>query len=254
MIRSSRADLVARNTYSPDLAYVHDQGFTTFAHRAAPELIRILRRHGIRSGLIVDVGCGSAPLARPLLDAGYRVLGIDRSPSMIRLARASVPDATFRVASLTTARLPRCAAVIALNEIVSYVADPAGRLTGLSRFFAHVYDALPPGGLLMFDFMASAEGRTYAGKSRAGADWAVVVRSTRGPQPRMLTRHITTFRKAGGEYRKTRETHRITIYDPEAVRAALRRRGFEVAIRRSYGRVRLLPGDVAIVARKCARS
>src|SRR5205807_5497057 len=49
--------------YSTDLAYVHDAGFSDFARRAVPELVKILSRHGIRRGLIVDVGCGSGALA-----------------------------------------------------------------------------------------------------------------------------------------------------------------------------------------------
>ena len=236
--------------YSTDLAYVHDAGFSRFAHRAAPELIAILRDAGIRRGLIIDIGCGSGVLSAHLVEAGYTVVGIDRSAAMIRLARAAVPDARFRVASLTAARLPRCAAVIALNEIVSYVPEPRRRLTALRTFSERAHAALRPGGLLVFDFIASAEGRTYAGKSRSGRDWAVAVRAEADRAGRVLTRHITTFRKIDGEYRKSRETHRIRIYDPIDVSRALAAIGFRVKMRRSYGRLRLLPGDVAIIAEK----
>src|SRR5207247_5317319 len=95
--RSAPAMLLTRLVYSPDLAYIHDAGFTGFAHRAAPELIKILRGHGIRRGLVVDAGCGSGPLAGHLVEAGYDVLGIDVSPAMIRLARERVPHGSFRV-------------------------------------------------------------------------------------------------------------------------------------------------------------
>ena len=42
--------------YATDLAYIHHAGFGDFARRAAPELIRILRAHGIRNGFIVEAG------------------------------------------------------------------------------------------------------------------------------------------------------------------------------------------------------
>jgi 2-polyprenyl-3-methyl-5-hydroxy-6-metoxy-1,4-benzoquinol methylase len=233
--------------YSTDLAYIHDAGFSDFARRAAPELIRTLRNHGIRRGLVVDVGCGGAPLAEPLMEAGYEVLGIDASPAMIHLARARAPEARFRIGSLATTRIPRSAAVLALNEVVSYVPR---RRVGLVSFFSRVHSALQPGGLLIFDFVASVEGRTYAARSRAGADWAIVARASADRRGRTLTRDITTFRKVGRDYRKSHETHRITVYDPEEIQRALRRLGFRVTTRRSYGRLRLLPSDIAVIAEK----
>ena len=233
--------------YSTDLAYIHDAGFSDFAARAVLELVNIFSRNGIRRGLIVDVGCGSGVLAKGLIEAGYDVVGVDVSPEMIRLARARVPHAAFRVGSVTTFRCPRCVAVVALNEVVNYV---PGRLRALRRFFARAHDALLPGGLVIFDFIASAERRTYAGKSRSGSDWAVAVRAEIDRSGRVLTRHITTFRKVSGEYRKSIETHRVHIYDPTEVRRVLTTIGFRVTMRRSYGRLRLLPGDVAAIGEK----
>jgi SAM-dependent methyltransferase len=48
-----------------------------------PGILEILDRNGIHDGLIVDLGCGSGLWARGLVDAGYRVLGIDISEAMI---------------------------------------------------------------------------------------------------------------------------------------------------------------------------
>jgi hypothetical protein len=46
--------------YESDLAYIHDPGFGDFARQAAPGLLDILRRAGIPSGLILNLGCGTA--------------------------------------------------------------------------------------------------------------------------------------------------------------------------------------------------
>ncbi|KIZ14321.1 class I SAM-dependent DNA methyltransferase [Streptomyces natalensis] len=58
---------------------------------------------------ILDVGCGTGvPSARQLSDAGHRVVGIDLSPSMVKLARDNVPDAEFHrldIADLRGGRL-----------------------------------------------------------------------------------------------------------------------------------------------------
>src|SRR5439155_15352403 len=80
--RIARAERLALLVYSTDLPYIHHAGFNAFAHRTAPELIDMLRGHGIRRGLVVDVGCGSGPLAADLIEAGYEVLGIDAWAAM----------------------------------------------------------------------------------------------------------------------------------------------------------------------------
>lgn len=230
--------------YSTDLAYIHHVGFGDLANGAAPELIRILRGHGVRSGRIVELGCGSGILARHLVGAGYRVAGFDRSPAMIRLARREAPGARFRVASLATAPVPRCDAVVAIGEVVSYV----GSWATVERLFRRVHRSLRPGGVFIFDFMESGERRTFRAKSRAGKDWAIVMRADLGQGGRVLTRRLTMFRKLDREYRKSQEVHRVRIEPRERVADALRRTGFDVRMRRSYGGYRLMAGDVAVVA------
>jgi SAM-dependent methyltransferase len=238
--------------YSTDLAYVHDAGFRDLAEGAAPEIVRLLRGHGITSGRIVEAGCGSGVLARHLVEAGYDVTGFDASPAMIRLARANASGArqgaearsakaTFRVAPIERARIPPCAAVIATGEVITYARS-------FRPFFRRVSAALPTGGLFIFDFIESAERRTYPPKSRAGADWAIVLEADVNPAGTILTRRITVFRKIAREYRQSHETHRIRIYSREDVGEALSAAGFVFRMRRSYGSYRLLPGDVAVVA------
>jgi len=230
--------------YSADLAYIHDAGFGDFAKRAAPELIRLLRAHHITSGRIVEIGSGSGILARRLVDAGYDVVGIDRSRDMVALARAKAPKARFRVGSLTRTSIPRCHAAIAIGEVVSYVS------ASLRPFFTRVYTALAPGGLFIFDFLESAEHRTYERKSAEGREWAMISHAEVDAARRTLTRRMTLLRKVGGKYRRSHETHRVRLRSGTEVRGMLEALGFSVTLRHSYGRYRLLPGDVAVIAKK----
>ena len=241
--------------YSTDLAYIHHAGFGEFAESVAPEIVRLLRGHGIKSGGIVEAGCGSGILAGRLVDAGYDVTAFDASPAMIRLARANTPGrlrasrfgaqgrATFRVARLERAPIPPCRAVIAIGEVIAYARS-------FRRFFRRASAALPTGGLFIFDFIESAERRTYPPKSRGGADWAIVAQADVNRAGTILTRHITTFRKIGREYRRSQEVHRVRIYSRDDIGSALAAAGFAFRMRRSYGSCRLLPGDVAVVAER----
>jgi SAM-dependent methyltransferase len=256
--------------YSTDLAYIHDAAFRGLTEGAASAIIRLLRDHGIRSGRIVEAGCGSGILARRLVDAGYDVIGFDASPAMIRLARANVRGASravearsakaaFRVASLERVRMPRCAAVIAIGEVITYARS-------LRPFFRRVSTAVRAGGLFIFDFIESADRRTYPRRSRAGADWAIVSQANVNRAGTILTRRITTFRKIGGTpnperrtrnqerrtpgYRRSHEVHRVRIYRRDELARMLTDAGFRFTMRRSYGSYRLLPGDVAVVAER----
>jgi SAM-dependent methyltransferase len=239
--------------YARDLAYIHDAGFGEFAARAAPEIVRLLRARGIRRGRIVEIGCGAGTVARVLADAGFEVLGIDVSPAMIRLARRRAPQAAFRLASLATARLPPCEAIVAVGEVVSYV--PRGSLSRraqqrrLTAFLQHARRALRPGGVLLFDFIDSIRGRTYARKRLTGRDWAIAVRAFAGTGGRTLTRRIETFRQAGEGYRRATETHRLRVCSREEMRELLGRCGFAVVFSRRIGRVRLMGSTSLAVAR-----
>src|SRR5438067_5549005 len=94
--------------YDADLAYIHHNGFGDFATEAAPELLKILRCHGIANGTLLDLGCGSGIWARAAQNAGFHVVGIDQSQAMIDLARTVSPKSHFRCASLHAAAFPRC--------------------------------------------------------------------------------------------------------------------------------------------------
>jgi len=236
--------------YSTDLAYIHDAGFGGFARSVAADLVAILARRGIETGLVVEIGCGAGTVARRLADDGYDVLAYDVSPAMVRLARARAPRADCRVASLADAVIPPCAAIVSVGEVVTYV---PGGMRVLRRFFARAYASLAPGGVLVFDFIASARGRTYPTKTLSGRDWAIAVRATVDRSARVLTRRMDLARRVAGRWRRSRETHRVRVYGVREMTLALERCGFSVEMRRSFGRRRLIAGDVAVIARKSAR-
>src|SRR5918995_6203519 len=150
--------------YREDLAYIHDVGHADFALESAPGILEILAQNGIRDGLVVDLGCGSGLWARELIDAGYRVLGIDISEAMIEISRERVPEAEFSVGSLFEAEIPPCVAVTALSEVLNYLFDAENEEQGLGRLFRRVYDALDPGGLFVFDALGPGQVRPGARK------------------------------------------------------------------------------------------
>jgi SAM-dependent methyltransferase len=238
--------------YAQDLAYIHDTGFTSFARKAAPGLLRILRQNGIRGGLVVDAGCGSGVWARELSDRGYGVLGIDISDSMIRLARKHAPDAKFQAGSFLDIQLPPCDAVTAIGECVNYAFDRKSGKRALARFFRRVHQALRPGGVLIFDIVEPGQVPGAAPQRRflEGPDWAILLEVSEDRKRKILSRRIVSFRRVGKLFRRSEEIHRLHLYSAPELLAELDRAGFEAQSFNGYGRFQFAPAHAAIVARK----
>jgi SAM-dependent methyltransferase len=243
--------MVPMAAYAEDLAYIHDVAFGEFAIEAAPGLLGILRRNGVAGGLVVDLGCGSGIWARELICAGYDVLGVDISPSMIALARKKAPRATFLTASLLSVEVPPCSAVTSIGECLNYCFDPSNSKRQLVRLFRRVYKALRPGGVFVFDIaepgqVAGAAQRKFAD----GEDWAVLLEAAEERKGRILTRRITAFRSLGDLYRRSEEIHRLRLWESTELLAALRRIGFLARPLRCYGSRRIPFAHIGILARK----
>ena len=200
--------------YRDDLAYIHDAGYGAVAADAARRLVEELAFLGHRDGTVVDLGCGSGILASALVETGYHVVGIDVSGAMVTLARTRAPNAEFRVGSFVSADLPVSVAVTAIGEVLGYDFDPANDDGARDDLFRRVYQALVPGGVLLFDVAGSERARPglphphVCGWVATGrCSWETIVESATG----QLTRSITTFRQVGTLYRRDDEVHRLTL-------------------------------------------
>lgn len=224
--------------YGPDLAYIHHAGFSEFAESAAAGVLEILLEHGIREGLVVELGCGSGILARELTGAGFDVLGFDASPAMIALARETAPQARFAVGAFDAVHIPPCQAIVAMGEVLNY-----GTFEGVRSLIAKVKTKV-----LLFDIAERGAYPPYDERRVEGDDWSVIaIKESDGEQ---LTRRILTFHADGDTMRRTEEVHTLELYGREEMKALLREHGFRVQVRRSYGTRRLPKGHAVYVCVK----
>ena len=131
-----------------DLYERHAQHFDRDRSRSLQEkswLDRFLNR--VRpSGVVLDIGCGMAePIARYVLEAGFRVVGIDSSPAMIEMCQARFPGSEWIVADMRQLGLGRhFDALLAWDSFFHLHMDDQRAM--FPRFAAHA----KPGAPLMF--------------------------------------------------------------------------------------------------------
>lgn len=131
--------------------YYHDKDYTA----ECDLLERIFQTYGdgpIHN--ILDLGCGTGNHAIPLAQRGYKLVGVDRSESMLTHARrkaTSLPEGnsvTFCQGDIRTVDLQQhFDAALIMFAVLSYQLENADVLSALRTARQH----LRPGGLLIFD-------------------------------------------------------------------------------------------------------
>jgi SAM-dependent methyltransferase len=234
--------------YQTDLAWIHHVGFGDFARSAGPEVLKLLRRGGLKRGTLVDLGCGSGIFAALAERAGFRVVGVDQSAAMLALAKRESPKSHFIQSSLDNFPLPPCDIVTALGEPFNY--GPNRRLTDLRRVFVRIARALRPGGMFLFDLILH-EGKPMNYRSwRSGDGWTILWEASEDGKRRNLTRHNITFRTVRSRIRRGEEHHTVHLFKRTEVELALRAAGFKFVVSPKYGVWSLPPRRLAFIATK----
>lgn len=245
-------DVYMEESYKEDLAFIHDVGFSDYALKSAPGILKIFHDHQIHSGLVVDLGCGSGLWAKELSLANYQVFGIDISDSMINIARQRVPDAEFLVGSLFQAEIPSCNAITSIGECLNYLFDPDNNHQTILKLFHRIYSVLKPGGVFIFDI--AEPGQVTPGISHQafteGEDWTVLVEKEENREQQTLIRRIISFRKVGKYYRRNEEIHRLQLYTATDIVKQLEQVGFQVQTINHYGDYQLTKAHTAFIALK----
>lgn len=233
--------------YGPVLSAVHDAGFGFLAEAAADELLSLLDGSGHRSGLVVDLGCGSGILAERLTAAGYGVLGVDLSPGMLEIARRRAPSARFVAGSFVDVEIPDCVAVAAIGEVLGYAIDPRAGVAALGPLFTRIATALTPGGVFLFDVAGPGRaGPAPAHRWSEGDGWVCCAAATEDDG--VLERRIVAFTRTATGWERTDETHRLHLLAPGDVMAALGAAGLAARPLPAYGTFAFPPGWTAYAA------
>lgn len=149
----------AQRTYEA-MAPVYDD-FTGHYESEAwiADLIKALKRRGLRGKRLLDVGCGTGTSFLPMLAQGWEVTGCDISAAMLERAREKAGDGVqLELADMLD--LPEFGEfdlVWSLDDAVNYLLSPEE----LQRALAGMRANLAPTGLLLFDVNELQVYRTF---------------------------------------------------------------------------------------------
>ena len=191
----------------------------------------LLGRCGLTGGEVCECACGTGNLTIPLAKAGWRMTGADISREMLEIAgekaRAAGVRAAFVQQNMCELRLPHPVdAVLATCDGVNYL------LKGpeLTAFFRSAWEALKPGGCLIFDVSTPWKLTQELGDRLLGADeenYSYLWQNHYYPRRRCVEMELVIFvREQDGRYRRVEEFQRQRAWEWEELFEHVKKAGF----------------------------
>lgn len=137
-----------------DFASVYDELMDNIPYEEWFDYLRgLLKEYNIDAGIVAELGCGTGSITELMAKAGYDMIGIDNSTSMLDIANEK--KATNNSSSLYLCQDMRefelygtVAAVISLCDSINYITESEELL----QVFKLVNNYLDPKGIFIFDF------------------------------------------------------------------------------------------------------
>jgi len=197
---------------------------------------RRLRDHGIASGRVLDLGCGTGLHAIEFARRGWSVAGIDLSHEMIARAKSRAEqaghDIPFRQGDACDAGPEQgFDAVVSLFHVASYQNDRER----LEQLFRTAHAALKPGGIFFFDYWYGGAVLAQGVETRVKEILRHPLRLTRIAQSTHDELNATVFVNYTlfcenidrATILRVDETHRMRYWFPFEIEASLQASGFQ---------------------------
>ena len=178
---------------------------------------------------ILEVSCGTGNITFELSALGLDIIASDLSLEMLKIAKqrnaALCADVRFVQQDMRKIRVGnKVDALVCSCDGANYIDE-----TGLAQFAHSAYDALKPGGLLLFDISSSyklksvMDGQVYFDESD---DTACIWKNTFDEAHNSLTLDVTLFVKNGDMFERFHETHTQYAHEIQTVQKCLVDAGF----------------------------
>ncbi|MEI7645722.1 MAG: class I SAM-dependent methyltransferase [Chloroflexales bacterium] len=228
------------NAYAP----IYDAiGQGAFAEGLTAHILRSLPAPPRRA---LDLACGTGAAALALAASGARVVGVDRSQAMLRIARARARDRGLPVRWVAAdmrrlGQRPTAHGVLrpASFDLITCLYDSLNYLTGpddLAAACAGAARLLRPGGRFVFDLNTAHEFKGWEDSDQVvfdSSDMLVYNRLSYDAERKIAGGRIVWFVRESDRWWRDEETHMERAWGDGEVVAALGAAGLRVAARRT---------------------
>ena len=213
-------------------AEVYDQLMDNVDYERWADLYReILTAYGVPTGKVCECACGTGGLTIPLNRRGYQMTGVDLSQEMLFMAAQKARKVglgiPFVQQDMRNLRLHRqMDAVIATCDGVNYLLEDKDVLA----FFTAAFNALRPGGALVFDVSTPWKLENMLGNQIICEDRPQVTymwQNRYDGAKALVDMHLCIFiRQKDGSYRRIDEEQRQRAHTIQSLTALLTAAGF----------------------------
>jgi SAM-dependent methyltransferase len=209
-------------------------GFAAYSLSVGPRLLEMAFEMDWTGRSLLDLACGTGDLACWFAEHGFRVIGIDTSPAMLRHGSAHANQAGLAVEFLTAdMRTFKPNNQVELVTCLGGSLNAVPTLRDLESVFRQAALATLPGKLFILD-LRTIQGLASAGQSDRivydnGEDILIVTRSTFNYESLLLTvQYIVQRYVANTGWQRADETHALRGYPVQAVTSLLGKTGFKL--------------------------
>lgn len=206
----------------------------------ADYIIRLLREHGVKEGLVLDLGCGTGTMTELLAKDGYDMIGADNSPEMLEIARKKQAeeglDILYLLQDMRSFELyGTVAAVVSCCDSLNYILEEEELL----QVFRLVNNYLDPGGIFLFDLNTEYKYREVIGEDTIAEnreEASFIWENYYEESSRINEYALTLFvREEDGRYAKQEEFHYQRAWTQEEIRHLLDLAGLKLlAVYRAF--------------------
>ncbi len=185
----------------------------------------IFRRHGVRPGLVLDLGCGTGSFCIEMAARGYDMIGVDLSPEMLSCAKTKTVekglDILYLNQDMTDFELyGTVGAIVCLMDSINYITAK----NSLKRLLKLVNNYLDPGGLFVFDINTRYKFEKVFGENvfyDVSDDVTYIWKNNYDGKRKVCEFDLTFFIKDGDRYIRQDETHYERAYAQEEIKEML---------------------------------
>jgi SAM-dependent methyltransferase len=204
----------------------------------AEDFVTLIREHArIPTRTLLDLGCGGGH-NDATFRRHFRVVGVDRSPKMLSLARALNPDVEYHRGDMRSVRLRRRFDAVVIADSINYMLTERELRSAFTTGFLH----LRRGGVLAtyaeHEPGSFEQNRTVATTHSRNGVHITLVEHSYDPDPSDTTFEFTMvfLIRRKGELEVHVDRHRNHLFPLMTWRRVIRDVGFElVELRRSFG-------------------